>query len=206
MIEWAQGVGRKRNTTIIILKSWKATSRVGEKVLLSCDKSGKKRSGKRVPAIGEIKTWISRKGNSKKTECPFALEGEEISPSMWRLSIRCGRHNHDLPPGLEGHAYEGRLTPKQYEDVKNMSQAGVRPTAILQTFRKDKEKPNYTTRKQIYNAKTKQRLEARGAMSRIQYLFSMIRSKKYIFNYRPSPNPEDEWFQDLVYANPESLR
>ena len=204
MIEWAQSVGRKRNTTIVIMKSWKATKTTGEKVLLSCEKSGKPRSGKRVPVIGEVKTWISRKGNTKKTDCPFVLEGEEISPSTWRLSIRCGRHNHELPPGLQGHAYEGRLTPKQYEEVQQLSKAGARPTAVLQKLR-DAPEPNYTTRKQIYNAKAKQRLEARGAMTPIQYMFSMMAAKNYSFNYRASPNPEDDWIQDLVYAHPKSL-
>ncbi|KAL8152758.1 hypothetical protein V2J09_010518 [Rumex salicifolius] len=146
MLEWARGVGRQLNMVLTIKTSWK------KRVILACEKFGKSRSKKKKPIPGEIQKDSPRRRqtSTKKSNCKFELDGVMQKNSTWKLRVLCGIHNHNLPQNLEGHAYAGRMTLAEREDVKEWTEAQIAPKKILSML-KEKYPDNLTSLKQIYN-------------------------------------------------------
>ena len=133
------------------------------RIHLACECNGKYRpSKKKEEIIGDLK----RKGTgSKKCDCPFELLG--IKFEQWKLKVICGLHNHPLSIQLGGHSYAGRLTEKEKEILKTMSENLVKPRNILMTLKADDE-DNVTTIKTIYNARQRYKLIEKGGRSQMQ--------------------------------------
>ena len=109
MLGWARFIGSHKNMVLVTHRSWK-NKRTGFCTFqLVCELYGKPRSG---PDVDEdFPPSTTRNAKSRKHECPFELVGREEAQDRWKLYVKCGIHDHDLPSTLFGHPFVGRLTP-----------------------------------------------------------------------------------------------
>jgi len=78
-----------------------------------------------------------------------------------------------------GHPYVGRLTKDEKIFVVDMTKSIVKPRNILLTL-KEHNANNYTTIKQIYNARNAYRSSTRGSNSKMQQLMMLLDRDQYI--------------------------
>ena len=144
---------------LVIKRSWPSTERLLGSVLLACEKFGIYEPRKKVRERRE-RGEATKKGNTKLTNCPFSLMGREFERGKWHMYVLSGTHNHDLPDILLGHAYRGRIHPQALEVVKMLSSHGTPPKPIYSLLHS--EEGCVTSRRQLYNAKSKLKSKARG--------------------------------------------
>jgi malonate-semialdehyde dehydrogenase (acetylating)/methylmalonate-semialdehyde dehydrogenase len=97
-----------------------------------------------------------RKTASIKINCPFHIKGsvptsKKVIDKFWTMEVLNGSHNHDPSDGASSHAAHKQLIPSQYEDIRKLLQANLKPDQILLQLRKSDNK-TYTTNKTISNA------------------------------------------------------
>ncbi|KAL8171017.1 LOW QUALITY PROTEIN: hypothetical protein V2J09_022821 [Rumex salicifolius] len=119
-ISWAREVARKKNMVLTIQRSQHG------RVHLACERYGTYRCVKN----GKDDKEGERRGSkrTKKSGCKFGLHviAREVDGGRneWRLQMECGVHNHPLPPSLDGHAFAGRLTHRDFSKVKDLVASG----------------------------------------------------------------------------------
>jgi len=95
------------------------------------------------------------------------------------VKLICGVHNHEMTKSLVGHPYAGRLTKDEKIVVVDMTKSMVKPRNILLTL-KEHNANNYTTIKQIYNARHAYRSSISGSNTKIQQLMMLLDRDQYI--------------------------
>ena len=112
-----------------------------------------------------------RKGDSRKAPnfsriigCPFSAAGYySKKKKVWRFSCGKPEHNHLPTSDPRAHIKNQKLTDNEFEQVKNLSLSGLKPSDILQVMKKTQSanKPLLATKSTIYVAKQK----SQGAIS-----------------------------------------
>ncbi|KAI3830846.1 hypothetical protein MKX03_015551, partial [Papaver bracteatum] len=153
---WCMELSKTLNC-VVVCKSSRAknldSNGKGSYLEMQCE-----RSGVNVSHNGKnyIKPPNARKRHcgTKKRGCPFLLSALCGDDGKWRVRVKCGSHNHDLPKTLTGHAYVARLKDEEFKKVDSFNVAGAKPRNILTSLKQD-NKDNYSTIRSVYNAKTK---------------------------------------------------
>ena len=95
----------------------------------------------------------------------------------------CENHNHEMTKLLVGHPYVGRLTKDEKIITVDMTKSMVKPRNILLTL-KEHNANNYTTIKQIYNARNVYRSFIRDSNTEMQQLIKLLKRDQYIHWHR----------------------
>ncbi|XP_073219630.1 uncharacterized protein [Cicer arietinum] len=135
VFEWAKTIGRENGILIVIIRSDKATGKRGrkEKLILGCERGGRYKSKSTVTC-------------SHKENCPFTLRCIPLSVGEgWKISVRCGTHNHDLLDTVTGHSYLGRLNEEERKFVNDMTKYKLAPRFILNALKETKENNSWIT-------------------------------------------------------------
>ena len=90
-----------------------------------------------------------------------------------------GSHNHELAKSLVRHSYAGRLTNDKKIIIVDMTKSMVKLRNILLTLKKHNVN-NYTTIKQVYNARNAYRYSIRGSNTKMQQLMKLLEHDQYI--------------------------
>ncbi|KAH1189093.1 Protein FAR1-RELATED SEQUENCE 5 [Glycine max] len=106
------------------------------------------------------------------------------------VKLICGIHNHEMAKSLVGHPYTGRLTKDEKNVVVDMMKSMVKPRNILLTL-KEHNDSNYTTIKQIYNARRAYHSFIRGSNTEMQQLM-MVK--------------DDNVVRDLFWSHPDAIK
>jgi len=97
----------------------------------------------------------------------------------WLVKLICGIRNHALAKLFVGHPYVGRLNEDEKIIIVDMTKSMVKPKNILLTL-KVHNANNYTTMKQVYNARYVYRSSIRGSDSEMQQLMKLLEHDQYI--------------------------
>ena len=89
------------------------------------------------------------------------------------MKLICGSHNHELVKSLVGHPYVGRLTKDEKIIITDMTKSMVKPRNILLTL-KEHNVNNYTTIKQVYNARNAYHSSIRDNDIEMQQLMKLL--------------------------------
>ncbi|XP_050890982.1 uncharacterized protein LOC127096460 [Lathyrus oleraceus] len=140
------------------------------KLIFSCDKDEKYKD-----------TDSGIQSAAKKCGCPFKIRSTPAKDgSGWKVDVKCGVHNHDLPDRLEGHSFVGRLTRDEKHHVVDLIKRHVQPRHKLFSLQ-DRDLENVTWITQIYKHKGMIENEIRGLRSDIQHLFKHIDDADYVY-------------------------
>lgn len=178
LLKWCQETGLKIRVVVVKVKSERPIEGFSSgRLELGCERGGKYR---RNPKCKPRDDKNARQSGTKKCGCPFLLKGYPISNGKWRVTVKCGLHNHGLGNTLVGHTYAGRLKQEEIEFVKQMTFGGSAPRDILVSL-KEKFKENMSTKKQLYNTRNKLKLLDMRGMSQIQYLMGKLIENGYMY-------------------------
>nr|XP_043630185.1 uncharacterized protein LOC122601496 [Erigeron canadensis] len=145
LIDWVQNVGHSLGYFIVTKRSNAQPSGDVYKVSLMCDRGG----------IFKSKSSIRKNTRSKKTNCPFELEGKKSRRhGSWTLRVMCEDHNHEPALHMENHPFAKRLSEDEIRLVLDLSKKNVSPLEILSTL-KAQNKNNFSTLSTIYNLRQK---------------------------------------------------
>ncbi|KAH1194130.1 Protein FAR1-RELATED SEQUENCE 5 [Glycine max] len=118
------------------------------------------------------------------------------------VKLICGVHNHELAKSLVGHPYAGRLTKAEKTLIADMTKSMVKPRNILLTL-KEHNANNYTTIKQIYNARSAFRSSIRGSDLEMQHLMKLLEHDQYIHWHRIK---NEDVVRDIFWCHPDSVK
>lgn len=198
LLGWARYVANAMNMVLVIKKSW--LDRRGFRILqLGCDRHGGPRKEKDVDP--DHVPSSSRKKNSKKCMCLFELVGTQIEEEKWTVRVVCGIHNHIIPSVLRGHAYVGRMTPKQTRKVERELNSGLKPRHILKSVQLE-DPDNVTSIRQVYNTGLKIRMEQAEGRSPLQQALHTLTERGYYINTRRSQDSDE--VIDFFISHPDS--
>ncbi|XP_012841615.1 PREDICTED: uncharacterized protein LOC105961898 [Erythranthe guttata] len=128
-----------------------------------------------------------RQTASKKCECPFELKGQKMGMDDeqvgWVLTVECGSHNHSDFENFQGHSYAGRLTSEELTLVEDLSNALVKPKAILSSL-KLKNPTNASLIKTVYNARQKIQFKENAGRTQMQLLMLKLSENNYFEYHR----------------------
>ncbi|KAK2452912.1 protein FAR1-RELATED SEQUENCE [Trifolium repens] len=144
LLKWVRGEAVKLGFTIIISKSDNGSDKRKQTLVLGCERGGVYRENKK-----KLKGQDTR---SIKCECPFRLRGYFLSSGVWKITVVCGKHNHETTKDLEGHLIPRRLNMEDRKLVEEMTSNMVQPKNILMTLKK-RSYDNVANIKHIYNAR-----------------------------------------------------
>ena len=168
LVEWVQKIGRHNGYVIVTKRSKKDKFGFTVKVWLGCDRGGVYKG-----------TPIFRKTGTKKTNCPFELQGKfVVNEGGWKILIVDDKHNHDADEHLEGHAYAMRLSQEEVGTVRQLSEQNIAPRNILGTLRQ-KNPDNKSSLKTVYNVKEKIKKSTRIGDTPMKVFFSMLDRNNY---------------------------
>ncbi|XP_028055283.1 uncharacterized protein LOC114259463 [Camellia sinensis] len=138
---------------------------------LACERSGQYRATKKLKHDCNNTSRIT---GTKKCGCPFDMRAHRFTThDEWTLTVVCGLHNHPPAEHLEGHSYAGRLSKDEKALLMDMSKSMVRPKEILVTL-KQRNAPNVSTLKTIYNVRHRNRMVQRAGRSQMQHLLGEL--------------------------------
>lgn len=208
LIRWAQDVGIKLNTVVIIAKSDVGQIRK-PKLILGCERGGIYRSHHKKNALMgkgngrmDMKKGRRSKG-TKKCNCPFKLRGLSCAGDKWKVEVTCGLHNHPLGETTSGHSYAGRLKDDEQKIVEDLIKSGVKPKEVLTTL-KQRNKENKSTMATVYNAQKKFKgCEAEGT-STMQQVMKLLGENDYVEWHTRDPQTNE--VLDLFWAHPDSMK
>lgn len=101
---------------------------------------------------------------SRKVKCPFMLRIVSNGIS-WKVTIRCGIHNHELANGLVGHNILGHLKSHEIHFMNEMKKYNMAPRFIVVTL-KDRNHNNMTSTTQVYKARSTSQSTIRGPFTK----------------------------------------
>ncbi|KAL5193526.1 Protein FAR1-RELATED SEQUENCE 5 [Glycine soja] len=164
-------------------------------VLIGCERSGKYRCRK--------KEFIRRDTGTRKCGCPFKLRCKPmVGGEGWMVKLICGVHNHELAKSLVGHPYAGRLTKAEKTLIADMKKSMVKLRNILLTL-KEHNANNFTTIKQVYNARSAFRSSIRGSDLEMQHLMNLLECDQYIHWHRIK---DEDVVHDIFWCHPNSVK
>ena len=99
------------------------------------------------------------------------------------VNLICGIHNHASAKSLSGHPYVGWLVENEKIILGDMKKSMVKPKNILLTL-KEHNANNYTTKKQVYNARYAYRFSIRDNNIEMQQLMKLLERNMYIHWHR----------------------
>jgi len=138
---------------------------------------------------GGSKTDNKRKGDPRENlkftrliGCPFQARATFHKPSGdWYFDVDYPSHNH--PPSTDPRAQvqNRRLTPAQFAKVKELSEGGVKPSAILNMLHATKKEGEtlLATKNTIYVAKRRVKMESLQGLSPIVHLKNQLGNSDY---------------------------
>ncbi|CAJ2651984.1 unnamed protein product, partial [Trifolium pratense] len=199
LIKWVKGQAEKLHFTVVIVRSDQGLVSGKPSFVLGCERGGAYR-----PSNNKAKKKVSiEERGSRKIGCPFRLRGYLPKSKEWNLTIVSGIHNHVLDKALQGHLVAGRLKPEEKEMVVEMSGNLIPPRNIMSTLKK-RNPDSVTSIKQLYNAKHRLKLAARGSRSEMQQLLKCLEENNYYFKVRTVG--ESDTIQDLFLAHRKSIQ
>jgi hypothetical protein len=195
VVEWAREVGFTNKVTINITRSDTKTGKRGrsDKLILGCDRGGK------------YEAESLKKTANKKCDCPFKIRSTPSTDgSGWKVEVRCGIHNHELPDRYEGHPRVGRLTEDEKKHVADLTKCRVAPRNILLSLQR--QNPESVTHiNQIYKNRQILQQQERGPKTEMQQLLQLLDDAKYVCWSRRRDN-DSEILRDIFWAHPDSIK
>ena len=120
---------------------------------------------------------------SRLIGCPWAAHANyDKRAERWTFIVDRSQHNHPPSEDPRAHIENRRLTPAQYERVKNMTDSGVRPADMLRLLRTNKEDPSESilaTINTIYAAKRRVKHESLRSLSPLVQLKDNLSESNY---------------------------
>ncbi|KAH1253954.1 PKS-NRPS hybrid synthetase [Glycine max] len=107
-----------------------------------------------------------------------------------------------MAKSLVRHPYAGRLTKDEKIVVADMMKSMVKPRNILLTLKEHNDN-NYTTIKQIYNARHAYCSSIRGSNTEMQQLMMLLDRDQYIHWHRLK---DDNIVRDLFWSHPDAVK
>ena len=74
----------------------------------------------------------------------------DLNTSVWSLSVKEDKHNHEPAQNLEGHPYAMRLNAEEKDIVLDMSKENAAPVDILAKIKRKNPK-NVSSLRTVYN-------------------------------------------------------
>ncbi|CAJ2675026.1 uncharacterized protein LOC123915382 [Trifolium pratense] len=161
LLKWVRGEALKLGFAIIIAKSDNGSDTRKQTLVLGCERGGVYR-----------KRQKKLKGQDRRTikcECPFRLRGYFLSSGVWKITVVCGKHNHEMKKDLEGHPIARRLNIEDIKLVQEMTSNRVQPKNILMTLKK-RRYDNVANIKHIYNVRHRYNKSIKGEMQHLMDL------------------------------------
>ncbi|XP_027936790.1 methylmalonate-semialdehyde dehydrogenase [acylating], mitochondrial-like isoform X3 [Vigna unguiculata] len=187
LIKHVRDFGANQGYVVTIKKS-----RKDRRVILGCDRGGVYRNRRK---IDESKR--KRKATSRLINCPFEAIGKK-EEEAWVLTIKNGDHNHEPLKDISEHPYSRRFTEEEVRQIKQMTEAGIKPRQVLKALKQSNPDMQSTPR-HLYNLKAKIR---QGNLS--EKTFKSWRPNRSILvdtNNSPSGGSLNQNFQLLKVPN-----
>ena len=74
----------------------------------------------------------------------------------WKFTVKDAHHNHPLSGSAAAHTFKRKLSKKLYDEMKKLSDAGLKPAKILEALKKlHPDKMILATITTIYSARKK---------------------------------------------------
>lgn len=89
----------------------------------------------------------------------------------WKIDVKYGLYNHNLPDRLVGHSFVGRPTKYEDQHVVDLTKHHVPSRQILMSLQ-EQDPENFSRTKQILKYKSKLQKEIIGHRAEIQHLLS----------------------------------
>ncbi|XP_012844895.1 PREDICTED: protein FAR1-RELATED SEQUENCE 5-like [Erythranthe guttata] len=206
LVTWVREVGMRLGMIMSVKSSNPGKNRRRRPyVVLVCERAGVYR-GKKVPGQDDQGKG-KRQTASKKCECPFELKGQKMGMDDeevgWVLTVECGSHNHSDFENFQGHSYAGRLTSEEMALVEDLSNALVKPKAILSSL-KLKNPTNASLIKTVYNARQKIQFKENAGRTQMQLLMLKLSENNY-FEYHIYLEETGE-VMDLLWTHPTCIK
>nr|XP_043633774.1 protein FAR1-RELATED SEQUENCE 5-like [Erigeron canadensis] len=193
LVDWAQRTAKELGYVLVTRRSNVTKGGEVKKVVLICNRGGKK----------DKRSTGAPKG-STKIDCPFKLVGRLTKDHSWWVEVIDHRHNHPSACNLEGIAYARRLTDVQKEFVDEKALLGFGPNSIRDQL-KDAF-PGILTRSQdISNYLQQHRLkhaQQRGE-TRMQIVLQLLSDHQYTYQY--TTDSKTGCLTNLFFVHPTSL-
>ena len=119
LVNWAQRTAKGFGYVLVTRRSNATKEGEVKKVVLICNRGGKRDRRSIGPPKG-----------TTKIECPFKLVGRLTKDHSWSVEVIDHRHNHPSAHNLEGIAFARRLTDVQKEFVDEKALLGFGPNSI----------------------------------------------------------------------------
>ncbi|XP_071913824.1 uncharacterized protein [Coffea arabica] len=143
LIKHVREFGASQGYVVTIKKS-----RRDRRVILGCDRGGVYRNRRKMD-----ESKRKRKACSRLINCPFEAIGKK-DDDVWVLTIRNGEHNHEPLRDMSEHPYSRRFTEDEVRQIKQMTEAGVKPSQVLKALKQSNPELQSTPR-HLYNLKAK---------------------------------------------------
>lgn len=196
LIDWVQSIAHNLGYVIVTQRSKKNVLGVVKKVYLMCDRGGEYKSAYKS----------TTHSGTKKCGCPFQLiEKYNHDPTClgWKINVIHDEHNHDPATFLDGQAFAKRLSKKEFEIVKDMTEKNMAPRDILTQLKKSDDQ-NVSTRQTVYDARQKLRKAERVGLTPMQSTVKYLHPGGYVYHIREAPDSNQ--VQDLFFINPISMK
>ncbi|KAG8368583.1 hypothetical protein BUALT_Bualt15G0060600 [Buddleja alternifolia] len=122
-------------------------------VVLGCDRGGVYRDRRKPVDETSGERQRKRKSGSRLTNCPFELVGKK-EDGLWVLTVKNGSHNHEPMKDITEHPSARRFNEKEVIQIKEMTEAGLKPRQILKRLRQTNPEL-LSSPKHVYNVKAK---------------------------------------------------
>jgi malonate-semialdehyde dehydrogenase (acetylating)/methylmalonate-semialdehyde dehydrogenase len=176
----------------------KSNSHPGKNIYIKCDRSGHFR--------GSIMNNSGCKTATTKINCPFHVKGsvptsKKITSKLWTMEVLNGTHNHEPSDGASSHAAHKRLLPEQFEEIRKLSQANIKPAQILLQLCTSDNK-TYATNKTISNALQKIHRNDLAGRKPIEALLCILKESNWIFDVKVNSSGA---VLNLFFAHPGAI-
>ena len=166
-IEWVRNIGSAHVMYLI-----KSTTKQ-KRTYVRCHRGNKHRI---VPT--KVGSNPRESSGSTRIMCPFQL-AVEVNKMTLRWGIRTmgdqhGRHNHEFGDNREGYRQPSAITAAEYEMIREDTALGLTPTQILGRLKQQQGGPNYSSKRHVYNARTKLKREQMGGIPKLGLLFNSL--------------------------------
>ncbi|XP_026429995.1 uncharacterized protein LOC113326489 [Papaver somniferum] len=171
---------------------------------MQCERSGLHVSHKGKKHISKTTNVKKRHSGTKKCGCPFMLSALCGDDGKWRVRVKCGSHNHDLPKTLTGHAYVARLKDEEFNKVESFIVAGAKPWNISTSIKQD-NKDNCCTIRNVYNARAKLKEIWNEGRSVMQQFMKLLEEHKYTVERKHDPITKETFTVALAFISREKI-
>ena len=120
----------------------------------------------------------------------------------WMLKTVVSEHNHQKCLHSSGHSRHRKLTVDQLDKVKNMTDAVVKPTAILSALRMTKS-DTFANLRTIYNGRVNMRNEQLAGRAPLEAFLDNLQESDWMHHVEAN---EVGNITGLFFAHPESIK